>query len=176
MTKLFQWIYGVLVRITLVPAFILRGYASPGMYGLPTFCNWEQMPGKMSLEAGEDGAMAIKPPGNVRYFHPEAVYMFAYFSDTPGSNARFTIRGIEIGGNEYAPLRKRNFVRDELLSDVFNRSDEPLRINWEDISNSGVKVYVRNINDKKISIFVLIWGIPMSSPGLWGRIKAYFGK
>ena len=178
--KVFQWVLGVLARTLLVPAFIFRGYESPGQYGLPLGCKWKQLQGSMDLDGAEAGNLIVAPT-ECAFFQPKAIYLFGIFPSEPGLNGRFTIGSVTIGGKHQLTVQTENpkggTDSPELLSDVFNRTDEPLLINWADISNDdGVKLSVFNLNKRKLRIFACIWGVSMSSPGLWGRVKAYFGR
>ena len=56
---------------------------------------------------------------------------------------------------------------NEILSDVFNRSDEPLLVNWSVFSTVGLarelQISVFNLNATEIRIFACVWGNAVTS-------------
>jgi len=66
------------------------------------------------------------------FFEPKAVYLFGIDPAAPGTNLRFTVGAVTVGGspqlaiNTLTPGGGGAGSPAELLSDVFNRSAEPL--------------------------------------------------
>ncbi len=140
----------------------------PGCYGLPTYCGWQQVAGSNDIEADNNGVISVLPTVSP-YFEPKAVYLFGIDPASPGTNLRFTIGAITVGGspqlaiNTLAPVG----IGSELLSDVFNRSDEPLLVNWSVFSTNGLarelQINVFNLNPVTLRVFACVWGNAVSS-------------
>lgn len=137
----------------------------PHCYGLPSYCGWQQVAGIGNIGAGVAGVVTCVPTTSP-YFEPKAVYMFGIDPTAPGTNLRFTIGSVDVGG---APQLAISRVPDggatangELLSDVFNRSDEPLLVSWAIFSTQALARQltfdVFNLNAVGIRIFVQVWG------------------
>lgn len=144
----------------------------PGCYGLPTYCGWQQVAGSNDLAANVPGIVSVVPTVSP-YFEPKAIYLFGIDPAAPGTNLRFTVGAVTIGGspqlaiNTMAPAGGGPLSPAELLSDVFNRSDEPLLINWSVFSTIGLarelQISVFNLNAVEIRIFACIWGNAVTS-------------
>lgn len=144
----------------------------PGCYGLPTYCGWQQVAGVNDIAASTAGTASILPTVSP-YFEPKAVYMFGIDPAAPGTNLRFTVGAVTVGGapmlaiNTLTPTGGATPATPELLSDEFNRSDEPLLVNWSVFSTTGLarelQVTVFNLNAVAMRIFVVIWGNAVSS-------------
>ena len=146
----------------------------PGCYGLPTYCGWQQVAGIQNIAGGAAGVVTVLPTVSP-YFEPKAVYLFGIDPAAPGTNLRFTIGAVTVGG---APqLAINNLAPDggiaggplsELLSDVFNRGDQPLLLNWSVFSTTGLarelQLNLFNLNAQTpIRIFACVWGNAVSS-------------
>jgi len=144
----------------------------PGCYGLPTYCGWQQVAGFANVAAGAIGVVSVLPTVSP-YFEPKAIYLFGIDPAAPGTNLRFTIGAVTVGGspqlaiNTLAPTGGAVAGPGELLSDVFNRSDEPLLVNWSVFSTNGLarelQITVFNLNGQEIRIFACVWGNAVSS-------------
>ena len=144
----------------------------PGCYGLPTYCGWQQVAGTATIPAAQDGVLTVLPTVSP-YFEPKAVYLFGIDPNAPGTNLRFTIGAVTVGGSPQMAINKTiptgtGVGGGELLSDVFNRSDEPLLINWSVFSTTGLarelQINLFNLNAATdIQVFACIWGNAVSS-------------
>jgi len=144
----------------------------PGCYGLPTYCGWQQVAGTVTIAAATDGVLTVLPTVSP-YFEPKAVYLFGIDPNAPGTNLRFTIGAVTVGGSPQMAINKTiptgtGVGGGELLSDVFNRSDEPLLINWSVFSTTGLarelQINLFNLNQNTaIQVFACIWGNAVSS-------------
>lgn len=141
----------------------------PGCYGLPTYCGWQQVAGVVDITATTAGTLSIVPTVSP-YFEPKAVYLFGIDPNAPGTNFRFTIGAVTVGGSPQLAvntLTPTGASANELLSDVYNRSDEPLLVNWSVFSTVGLarelQITVFNLNDSAIRIFACIWGNAVTS-------------
>jgi len=144
----------------------------PGCYGLPTYCGWQQVAGSNNIAATTAGIVSVVPTVSP-YFEPKAVYLFGIDPAAPGTNLRFTVGAVTVGGspqlavNTLTPAGGGPGSPAELLSDVFNRSDEPLLVNWSVFSTVGLarelQISVFNLNAVEIRIFACIWGNAVTS-------------
>jgi len=144
----------------------------PGCYGLPTYCGWQQVAGSADIVAGQPGVVSVVPTVSP-FFEPKAVYLFGIDPAAPGTNLRFTVGAVTVGGspqlaiNTLTPGGGGAGSPAELLSDVFNRSDEPLLVNWSVFSTIGLarelQISVFNLNAQDIRIFACIWGNAVTS-------------
>lgn len=145
----------------------------PGCYGLPTYCGWQQVAGIQNIVAATAGVLTVLPTVSP-YFEPKAVYLFGIDPTAPGTNLRFTVGAVTVGG---APqLAINNLAPDggvaggplsELLSDMFNRGDQPLLVNWSVFSTTGLarelQTSLFNLNAVAIRIYACVWGNAVSS-------------
>jgi hypothetical protein len=144
----------------------------PGCYGLPTYCGWQQVAGSADINARTAGVVSVVPTVSP-FFEPKAVYLFGIDPNAPGTNLRFTVGAVTVGGspqlaiNTLTPGGGGAASPAELLSDVFNRSDEPLLVNWSVFSTVGLarelQISVFNLNQQDMVIFACIWGNAVTS-------------
>lgn len=144
----------------------------PGCYGLPTYCGWQQVAGSVNIGGTTAGVLSVVPTVSP-FFEPKAVYLFGIDPDAPGTNLRFTIGAVTVGGspqlaiNTLTPAGGGVASPAELLSDVFNRSDEPLLCNWSVFSTVGLarelQISLFNLNQQDIRVFACIWGNAVTS-------------
>ena len=141
----------------------------PGCYGLPTYCGWQQVAGSADIAANSAGTVSVLPTVSP-YFEPKAVYLFGISTAAPGTNLRFTIGAVTVGGSPQLAINTLTptGVGAELLSDVFNRSDEPLLCNWSVFSTTGLarelQIQVFNLNaNTELRVYACIWGNAVSS-------------
>lgn len=142
----------------------------PGCYGLPTYCGWQQVAGIATIAATTNGVVSVVPTVSP-YFEPKAVYLFGIDPAAPGTNLRFTIGAVTVGGSPQLAINTLTptgaSATGELLSDVYNRSDEPLLVNWSVFSTVGLarelQISVFNLNAVAIRIYACIWGNAVSS-------------
>jgi hypothetical protein len=141
----------------------------PGCYGLPTYCGWQQVAGSVNIAANSNGVLSVVPTVSP-FFEPKAVYLFGIDPLAPGTNLRFTVGAVTVGGapqlaiNTLAPTG----LGAELLSDMFNRGDDPLLVNWSVFSTIGLarelQISIFNLNAAtQIRVFACIWGNAVSS-------------
>lgn len=142
----------------------------PGCYGLPTYCGWQQVAGIATIAAATNGVVSVVPTVSP-YFEPKAVYLFGIDPAAPGTNLRFTVGAVTVGGSPQLAINTLTptgaSATGELLSDVFNRSDEPLLVNWSVFSTVGLarelQLSVFNLNATAIRIYAAVWGNAVSS-------------
>lgn len=142
----------------------------PGCYGLPTYCGWQQVAGVVTIAAGDNGVVSVVPTVSP-FFEPKAVYLFGIDPAAPGTNLRFTVGAVTVGGSPQLAintLAPTGLGPAEILSDVFNRSDEPLLVNWSVFSTVGLarelQISVFNLNAATaIRIFACVWGNAVTS-------------
>ncbi len=142
----------------------------PGCYGLPTYCGWQQVAGIATIAALTNGVVSVVPTVSP-YFEPKAVYLFGIDPAAPGTNLRFTVGAVTVGGSPQLAINTLTptgaSATGELLSDVFNRSDEPLLVNWSVFSTVGLarelQLSVFNLNATTIRIYAAVWGNAVSS-------------
>ena len=144
----------------------------PGCYGLPTYCGWQQVAGSADIAGGAAGVVSVVPTVSP-FFEPKAVYLFGVDINAFGTNLRFTVGAVTVGGspqlaiNTLTPAGGGAASPAELLSDVFNRSDEPLLVNWSVFSTVGLarelQISVFNPNGQDMRIFACIWGNAVTS-------------
>ncbi len=142
----------------------------PGCYGLPTYCGWQQVAGIATIAANTNGVVSVVPTVSP-YFEPKAVYLFGIDPAAPGTNLRFTVGAVTVGGSPQLAINTLTptgaAATGELLSDVFNRSDEPLLVNWSVFSTVGLarelQLSVFNLNATTIRIYAAVWGNAVSS-------------
>jgi hypothetical protein len=122
-------------------------------YGMPRYCGWQQVAGANTIAAGAAGTVSVLPTVSP-YFEPKAVYMFGV---DPGA--------VTVGGSPQLAIN--NLVpaaasTDVLLSDVFNRSDEPLLVEWATFSTTGLarelQVSIFNPNATAVRVYIVCWG------------------
>lgn len=142
----------------------------PGCYGLPTYCGWQQVAGIATIAATTNGVVSVVPTVSP-FFEPKAVYLFGIDPAAPGTNLRFTVGAVTVGGSPQLAINTLTptgaAATGELLSDVFNRSDEPLLVNWSVFSTVGLarelQLSVFNLNATAIRIYAAVWGNAVSS-------------
>lgn len=141
----------------------------PGCYGLPTYCGWQQVAGTVDLDPNAAGVVSVVPTVSP-YFEPKAVYLFGIDTTAPGTNLRFTVGAVTVGGTPQLAINTLTptGAGAELLSDVFNRSDEPLLVNWSVFSTVGLarelQISAFNLNaGATVRIFAAVWGNAVSS-------------
>jgi hypothetical protein len=133
-------------------------------YGMPRYCGWQQVAGANTIAAGAAGTVSVLPTVSP-YFEPKAVYMFGVDPDAFGTNLRFLVGAVTVGGSPQLAIN--NLVpaaasTDVLLSDVFNRSDEPLLVEWATFSTTGLarelQVSIFNPNATAVRVYIVCWG------------------
>lgn len=140
----------------------------PGCYGLPTYCGWQQVAGVVVVQPTVAGVISVVPTVSP-YFEPKAVYLFGVDNAAFGTNLRFTVGAVTVGGSPQLAINTLTptGLGAELLSDVYNRSDEPLLVNWSVFSTIGLarelQISVFNLNATAIRIFAAVWGNAVSS-------------
>jgi len=144
----------------------------PGCYGLPTYCGWQQVAGSVDIAGTTAGVLSVVPTVSP-FFEPKAVYLFGIDPNAPGTNLRFTVGAVTVGGspqlaiNTLTPAGGGAASPAELLSDVFNRSDEPLLVNWSVFSTVGLarelQISLFNLNGQAIRVFAAVWGNAVTS-------------
>lgn len=158
-------------RLLLLPVFLLRGYSRPGVYGLQMHDGLEQIYGTSNVKAGDSAVIQVAPT-ECEFFNIDSVYMFGVDPEDPTYNRRFLVTSVKNGDEEQLCTRNRG----GLLSDVYNRTDQPVRVEWGDVSQDGLTVRVENMHDTHIKVFVVVWGTPVDRPGRRGWLRAFFRR
>lgn len=133
------------------------------------YCGWQLLGGSSDVAPQSVGTVSVNPTV-VEHFDPRSMYMFGIDPAAPGTNLRFTVGAITVGGEpQWANNNPRpTGLGSELLSDVFNRSDQPLLIyNWAIFSTpalgSPLVFDVFNLNAVTLRIYISIWGNAMTN-------------
>ena len=133
------------------------------------YCGWQVVGGVGDIAPFSAGRINVQP-NVVAHFDPRSIYMFGIDPQSPSTNLRFTVGAITVGGQ---PQWANNSIPDgagtgdsELLSDVFNRSDQPLLVyNWAlfstDALGSPLVFDLFNLNATTIRIYVALFGNAM---------------
>lgn len=143
--------------------------AYPDCYkGRFQYCGWQLVGGSGDIAPFSPGTVSVLPIVS-EHFDVRAIYMFGIDPTNPSTNLRFTIGAITVGGQpQYAnndPIPTG--IGDEILSDCFNRSDQPVMVsNWGIISTaalgSPLVFDVFNLNAAPLRIFIALWGNAMT--------------
>ncbi len=103
------------------------------------------------------------------YFDPKAISMKGLDSQCPGTNVRFTVGDVSVGGMAQMATSSRYGSADagaadgstEILSDVFS-GENPMPVNWATISTPALArdlvIRVFNPNPIEIKVFTTLWG------------------
>lgn len=140
----------------------------PGCYsGMNDNCGWQILGGSADVDPLSPGVVPVLPTVT-QAFETKAVYVFGINPLSPSQNLRFTIGAITTGGRpQYANNRAiPNGGNGEILSDAFNRSDEPVIVsNWSVLTTAGLgaplNFSVFNLNAVPLRVFVCLWGNAM---------------
>ena len=143
--------------------------AYPSCYrGRHEHCGWQMIGGSGDVPPSSFADIQVIPTV-AEHFDPRSLYMFGIDPNNPGTNLRFTVAAITTGGRpQYA---NNDSIPDgtggELLSDVFNRSDQPLMVyNWSLISTdalgSPLIFSVFNLNAQPLRVFIGMFGTAMN--------------
>lgn len=118
-------------------------------------------------------ALIIEPTVSP-YFEPKAIRIIGSEVSNPSINRRFFVGAVTVGGSPQLACNNLHPERIEdgaLISDVFNRSRDPLLLNWSVCSVVGLarelKIHVYNPNKQDIFISSCLWGNAVSSLDLY---------
>jgi len=129
---------------------------------------WQQLSGSIELRADEAGDLRIFPTVSP-YFEPKAIQLFGVDPMAASTNLRFMIGSVTVGGSPQLAINAwgDDIRKNGILSDVFNRGDEPLPVNWSVFSTQGLAreliIRVFNLNQMPIKICACIWGNAVAS-------------
>lgn len=135
----------------------------PNCYGSPSPCAWQLVGDSFDIPALSNDRIDISPTVTP-HFNPKYIYMFGIDPQNPGTNLRFTVGAVTIGGvSQLAIFNPTPTGVNDLLSDVFNRSDEPIIVsNWYVFSTPGLgsplAIDVFNLNPITLRVFFALWG------------------
>jgi hypothetical protein len=130
--------------------------------------------GVQNILAAATGTLTVLPQVSP-YFEPKAVYLFGIDPAAPGTNLRFTVGAINVGGTPQMATNNQTpdggaggGALQEFLSDPFNRGDQPLLVGWDSFSTTGLAreltMNLFNINPAAaVRIFACVWGNAASS-------------
>lgn len=134
-----------------------------GCYGVPTYCGW-QLAGEALLVEGRSRATLNVNTTVAPHFDPVACYLFGIDAANPSVNSRFLISSVSIGGQPQLAIEEPlpDASTAGLLSDAFNRSDQPVLIDWGFFSaqtlGSPLNITLFNLNAGAIRVFATLWG------------------
>lgn len=144
------------------------------------YCGWQIVGGSGDIPGMSRANISVLPVV-AEHFDPKAVYMFGIDPANPSVNMRFTIAAITAGGQTQYANNKILATGDgpEILSDAFNRSDQPIMVNnWSVISTAALGAPLVfecfNLNAQPIRIFITLWGNSMNDwfVRTWQEAKA----
>lgn len=128
------------------------------------YCGWRQVGGVINVPALSSGTGSINTTV-AAHFEPKTIYIFGINPAAPSMNMRFTVGAITVGGRAQTAnyTSQPNGLGQELLSDVFNRPDQPLIIDgWAIFSavelGAAITFHLFNLNPVPIRVFVSFWG------------------
>jgi len=132
------------------------------------YCGWQIVGGSGDIPGRSRANISVLPTV-AEHLDPKAVYMFGIDPANPSVNLRFTVAAITAGGQPQYANNKiiATGVGNEILSDSFNRSDQPILVNnWSVISTaalgSPLVFECFNLNAQPIRIFITLWGNAMN--------------
>jgi len=134
-----------------------------GCYGVPTYCGW-QLTGEAILVEGMSRATLNVNPTVAPHFDPAACYLFGIDAENPSVNRRFLISSVTVGGVPQLAIEEPlpDATTAALLSDVYNRSDEPILVQWQYFSaqtlGAPLNITLFNFNPGPIRVFATLWG------------------
>lgn len=132
-------------------------------YGTPTYCGWQLTGEALLVEARSRATLNINPTV-APHFDPAACYLFGIDAQNPSINSRFLVTSISVGGEPQLAIEEPlpDAATAGLLSDAFNRSDQPILVEWQYFSaqtlGAPLNITVFNLNAAPIRIFATIWG------------------
>jgi hypothetical protein len=132
-------------------------------YGTPNYCGW-QLTGEALLVEGRSRGVLNVNPTVAPHFDPVCFYLFGIDAEQPSINRRFLVSSITIGGVPQLAIEEPLPDADSavLLSDAFNRSDEPIIVEWQYFSaqtlGAPLNIKLFNLNPGPIRVFATIWG------------------
>jgi hypothetical protein len=94
-------------------------------------------------------------------FKPRYVYMFGTGSDlaTSGTNTRFEVMNVtSMSDPQFINAGEIDYC---VLSDSFNRSDDPVPVSWHSFGNTpgtGLSIRLRSLTDIVSDVYVTLWG------------------
>ena len=130
--------------------------------------DWYPLSGRAVIPAKSAGVVSIVP-NLTPYFEPRAVRIYGYDEDRPSLNRRFVVNAVEIGKSPQMALHWPRISNDSVgvLSDVFNRSGDPLRVPWACFSTRGLarelEIHVYNMNSRPIAVNATAFGKGVTS-------------
>lgn len=130
--------------------------------------DWQTLSGSAVVPAKSAGIVTIIP-NLTPYFEPRAVRIYGYDEAKPSLNRRFVVNAVEVGKSPQlaAHWPRLDNASVGALSDVFNRSGDPLRVLWSLFSTRGLarelEIHVYNINDKPIVVNATTFGKGVTS-------------
>lgn len=131
-------------------------------------CGWQLVGGSGDIQLFPAGRVPVLPIVS-EHFDPRSIYIFGIDPANPSINLRFTVGAITVGGEPQTANNTTNptGLGAELLSDFFNRGDQPLMVyNWAVISTaalgSPLVFDIFNPNASVLRVFISIWGNGMT--------------
>jgi len=138
------------------------------------YCGWQLVGDVIDVAPFSEGTIDISPTV-APHFDPVACYMFGIDPAAPSTNLRFTVSSVTVGGEPQLAFEKN--LPDggsipgsvpELLSDAFNRSDQPIIVHWKFFSTPALgaplNISFFNLNAVTLRVFVALWGNAIDHP------------
>lgn len=125
----------------------------------------QMMGASVEIAAGVDGALSISPQVSP-YFKPKAIALYGIDPYAVGTNQRFYIKSVEIGGVSQLATTDFGYRSDEcgILSDAFY---EPVPVDWSVFSTQGLarelQIKIHNPNSANLKVFAVVYGDSMDS-------------
>ncbi len=132
------------------------------------YIGWQRLGRTIRISGNSVGVLGIRPEVSP-YFDPKAVRLYGVDAAKPSINRRFMVTAVEVGRTPQECVHRPRLASSEhgILSDVFNRSKDPLLVNWSVFSTMGLarelEIHVFNMNERDILVSSCIWGNSVSS-------------
>jgi len=138
------------------------------------YCGWQIIGDAINIDPFLEGIIDISPTV-VPHFDPVACYIFGIDPSNPSVNLRFTVSAVTVGGEPQLAFEKNlpdggsvPGSAPELLGDAYNRSDQPIIVDWNFFSTptlgAPLNINFFNLNPIPIRIFVSLWGNAIDQP------------
>jgi hypothetical protein len=132
-------------------------------HGEPSYCGWQLTGEAVRVEALSRGVLNVNPTV-APHFDPVCCYLLGIDANQPSINRRFLVSSVTIGGQPQLAIEEPNPNENTaaLLSDVFNRPDQPVLVEWGYFSaetlGAPLNIKIFNLNASPIWVHSAIWG------------------
>ena len=136
---------------------------------LIVYCGWQKLGNSIKVPGHSSAILKVIPTVSP-YFEPRAIRLIGSALASPSTNRRFIVGAITVGGSPQLAINKIHPIEsfeEGLLSDVFNRSYDPLLLNWSVFSTlklaRELEIHIYNLNEEEILVSACLWGNAVSS-------------